>query len=209
MAKATAAKKLAVVTDVNALTWDQVASACETYYPGIGRQVVDQIREWNSTLFDDALPPAPIVLARSSSVHKHWAPALPADAQSRMYEPAIIDTRQHGNVRPLVGVSRANLLRGMVQRHLQMQGKNCAYGGVSWCQAIMEVHRLLTGKRIWASPQTRRVIEEIVGDSNMPRRRAIVEQAEGPKGEKSLPIGAIQAWPIGLIDLCDITPSVT
>lgn len=185
-------------------TWQEVIAAAGLYWGPIGRKAAEQVRDYAVKLFDGQVKPAALIFGRPSKIHDQWAPLLEVAAQMRMHEPSIADMRGHGDVKPLVRISRAQLLRGTLGRYLTTNGLNASPGSLDWCRAAMSATERLTGKRVWMSPQTERQVAE--NEGGFVRRRIVVEQQQGPKGETSVTWTEILAWPSKTIPgLGDIT----
>lgn len=205
---AKSATKLKPALDANdyedAPTWSQVIEGAKLYWGPIGGAAAEQVRDYAVKLFDGQVRPAPLIFGRPSKIHDQWAPLLEVAAQMRMHEPSIADMRGHGDVKPLVRISRAQLLRGTLGRYLTTNGLNASPGSLDWCRAAMSATERLTGKRVWMSPQTERQVAE--NEGGFVRRRIVVEQQQGPKGETSVTWTEILAWPSKTIPgLGDIT----
>lgn len=177
--------------------WSAVVAGAELYWGSLGRAAAEQIRDYALKLFDGEVKPAPIILGRPSRVHGQWAPL--AQNQMRMHEAAIADTRAHSDIQPIKSISRAQLLRGVLVRHLVTCGKNPAPGSADWCSAAMAATLKLTGRKVWMAPQVERKVEVFEGESNYPRKRLVVEQARGPNGEQSLSWSDILSWPQNVV----------
>src|SRR5262245_37482194 len=178
----------------------KVRLSAETYWPQLGGRAVDQVIQWNITLFDRKVRPAPLVLSRMSSVHGHWFPLLDGAASQRTGTegPLVAQARGYKPPNPVMSVSRSDLLRGMMFRLRDQDGlgrldPNCA----AWCALVMQLHHRLTGEVIWASPAVETTVPsgELGGGVFRPARKAWV-QADCPDTRApSLPPLAIAGWP--------------
>ncbi|MGE0052936.1 MAG: hypothetical protein AB7S74_01895 [Hyphomicrobium sp.] len=186
---------------MNDLTWRQVRDAAEVYWPGIGGAAVDQMIEWNETLFDGKLAPAPVVLSRMSSVNDHWFPLIDYGSSHRLgYEMSVGSDTRSEPPRRLMSIRKGSLLRGMMLRYLEDQKLSHAPGGADWCALVVDIHKKLTGKRIWAAPKIERYETPQFGP-----RRIVHEQAPDPlTGRPSISPSAVRNWPTESIDLGDI-----
>jgi hypothetical protein len=73
----------------------------------------------------------------------------------------------------------------------------------AWCTLVMDLHRRLTGERIWASPE-REVREPAVQLGKgvfRPESKRLAQDVDPETGTPSLPRADIAAWPNGRIDL--------
>lgn len=193
----------------DALTWDQVIEGAALYWGPIGRTSAEQLAEWGRTLFGGELPPAPLVLGRPSCVHGHWFPNLQTDLSQRSgfeHKPAF----NYAPPRKLDRIRRSDLLRGCMARFLNLKGLDPTPGRAPWNDLVMRLHMELTGKTIWVSERTERYARELdpnaPADSSMTRLVKVVDHPLCPKtGSTPLKHERNLSWPVGSIDLGDIT----
>jgi hypothetical protein len=190
------------------LTWDTVRLAAEAYWPQLGARVVDQIREWNAALFDNAIRPAPIVLGRPTSLCGHWFPTLAAACDPRLgFEGNLVTTHGYQAPRPVMAVQRGELLRAMCDRiETQNSRPPLKRNSEAWCRLVMETHRRLTGRRIWCAAE-REIIEpreDLGGGEFRPETRRRGQDPDPETGEPSLSRATIAGWPGTVIDLGSI-----
>jgi hypothetical protein len=212
MARTSAARRVApvITEEPERLTYDAMKAAAEVYWPGLGGKVADQWREWNRELFDGKLRPAPIVLSRMSSIHGHWFPLLDRSADQRIGTevPLITQVRAYSPPTRIDWVKRADLLRGMMFRLCTQDGQ-AAYqtGSKEMCEIVMDLHRRLTGQRIWCSPgrQDTTPQQDLGKGLYRPAATRICQDTDPETGAESLPRAKIASWPESVMDLGRIT----
>jgi hypothetical protein len=211
MARTATARRLTPVMnqEPEGLTFGAMKAAAEIYWPGLGGKVADQWKEWNRDLFDGKLRPAPMVLSRMSSVHGHWFPLLDRADQRVAYESQFANTP--GFYMPpdrILFVRRDTLLRGMMHQLRRQDGLPLLKGNSrEWCDLVMELHRRLTGERIFCAPENEitEPRKELAGGQYEPAQTILVQDADPETGAPSLPRDKIVGWPGTVMDLGRIT----
>jgi len=149
------------------------------------------------------------VLSRMSSVHGHWFPLLDR-ADQRTGTEGHLRTGSTFYMPPhrIAFVKRADLLRGMMHR-LHAQDRLAPWLGNSkeWCELVMELHRRLTGERIWCAPEYEETTprQDLGEGLYRPAETLICQDADPETGAESLPRDKIVGWPGTVIDLGRIT----
>jgi hypothetical protein len=184
-------------------------AAAEVYYPGLGARVCDQMREWNKDLFDGALRPAPIVLARMSNIEGHWFPLIDrADQRVGTEGHLIAQVRDYTPPNRIAFVKRSDLLRGMIHR-LRTQDGLAPWRGNSpeWCALVMQLHLRLTGKRIWCAPEYEETTprQDLGKGLYRPAETFVCQDNDPDTGAESLPRDKIAGWPGTVVELGRIT----
>ena len=95
-------------------------------------------------------------------------------------------------------------------RFLHLKGHDQTPGRAPWNDLVMRLHMELTGKTIWVSERTERYVRELdpnaPADSSMTRLVKVVDHPPCPKtGSTPLKHERNLSWPVGSIDLGDIT----
>jgi hypothetical protein len=196
------------------LTWQQVRDGAELYWSDLGGRVVDQLIEWNRTLFEGAVRPMPIVLSRMSSVHGHWFCTLSPDTDQRkgFEQQLVTQMRVYNPPRAITSVRKVDLLRQLIRQLYIQDGKPPPNANSQErCDLIMRLHLALTGQRIFASPvYVEEVPQRHLGKGLYKPAETHTYQNNCPDtGVESLPLEQIKVWPHGLIDLGTITRGVT
>jgi hypothetical protein len=203
---ATARRPAPVVSDEpEGLSFGAMKAAAEVYWPGLGGKVADQFREYNRDLFDNKVRPAPMVISRMSSAHGHWFPLLDrANQRIGTEEHLRIGATYYAPPDRITFVRRGDLLRGMMHR-LRAQDRLAPWLGDSkeWCELVMELHRRLTGERIWCAPPYIETtpIEQLGGGLYRPAERHVYQNNCPETGAESLAKDKISGWPGTVIDL--------
>jgi hypothetical protein len=208
MARTSTARQQAPVTseEPEPLSFEAMRAAAEVYWPGLGGKVADQWREWNRDLFDGALRPAPLVLSRMGAALGHWFPTLDPSADQRLgfEEKLLVQSIGYMPPRRITSVRRADLLRGMMARLRTQDGlpplKSNSDEG---CALLMELHRRLTGERVWMAPEReeKTLQEDLGGGLYKPSEVFVVQDDDPETGAPSLSRDKIRGWPGTLMDL--------
>jgi hypothetical protein len=77
----------------------------------------------------------------------------------------------------------------MTHQYLLERGESPKHEDAPWCREIMRLHRAISGKVIWAAPET--VAKRVVNG----KRKSVRVQPACPQGAPSLSRDAIGRWP--------------
>jgi hypothetical protein len=139
-----------------------------------------------------------------SSVLGHWFPLLDRADQRIGTEGRLVT---HGFYQPpdrIMFVKRADLLRGMMHR-LRTQDGLAPFNGNSteWCELVMELHRRVTGERIWCSPVYEKTTprQDLGKGLYRPEETFTCQDNDPETGAESMPRDKIAGWPGTVMDL--------
>jgi hypothetical protein len=140
----------------------------------------------------------------------HWFPTLDPSADQRIGFEGKLVMESIGYIPPrrITSVQRADLLRGMMARLRTQDGlPPIKSNTVEGCALIMELHRRLTGERVWMAPEREeRTLEEHLGGGLIKPAETFIVQDDDPEtGAPSLPRDKIRGWPGTMMDLGRIT----
>jgi hypothetical protein len=198
-----------VIEEPEGLTFGAMKAAAEVYWPGLGGKVADEWREYNRDLFDNKVRPAAMVLSRMSSVNGHWFPLLDrADQRIGTEGHMVMHAGFYAPPDRVLFVRRADLLRGMMHQLRRQDGLPLLKGNSrEWCDLVMELHRRLTGQRIWCAPENEiaEPRKQLAGGLYEPEQTILVQDADPETGAPSLPRDKIVGWPGTVMDLGRLT----
>jgi hypothetical protein len=146
-----------------------------------GIKVVERWCEYNTTYFNGALRPVPLVITHTQPFGKRLA-FCSYNPNSTGRTITLNVPKQHNSLL----ADNDTLLHEMVHQLLFERGENAAHDGQPWRREIMRLTRQITGREIWA------------GRSVTVRRDKRVVRINAPHPETkepSLPQAAIAQWP--------------
>jgi hypothetical protein len=116
--------------------------------------------------------------------------------------------RSYSPPRAIASVRRVDMLRQMMRQLYVQDGKPMPlHNSKEYCELIMDLHRRLTGQRIWASPVYTETTpkKDLGGGLYSPAETDQFQDNDPETGAESLPLAQIKVWPHGLIELGNIT----
>jgi hypothetical protein len=146
--------------------------------------VADAWQEFNRLYFGGRLKPLPIFLTPSTPYGHCIGWTCGGGPVTHI---ALADPRK-GNV---LVADRGVLLHEMIHQFLHESGEYARHDGGPWCREVMRLHRLLTGKDVWAGKYT--VTKKRLPDGGRVSVRGNV--ARPGDGEASLTQKVISRWP--------------
>jgi hypothetical protein len=135
----------------------------------------------------------------------HFFPTLDRADQRMGFEGQIAtQVRFYTLPRAIQCVRRDTLLRTMIHQLRRQDGLTPFLGNSQeWCDLIMDLHKRLTGERIWAAPE----YEETTPQPGLgkglfrPAETTICQDTDPETGKPSLPRDKIVGWPGTVMDL--------
>jgi hypothetical protein len=174
------------------ITFAQMKAFLRTGWGALGERVAETWLRLNRKHFKGKLQPIPIVLT-AVSPYGHWCgltTSSPHVRRAHLIE--LTWPRLYQTLRADAGV----LLHEMVHQHLTECGANPKHEAQAWCDEVMRLHFDITGKMIWAAPET---VGKEKGDDG--KRKSIRKQAPDPiTGEAGLTRSEIAGWPHSVLD---------
>lgn len=155
----------------------------------LGLRVAAQWQAYNERHFASGLQPIPILLV-STSPYGHWLGCTYcAHLQRRAH---LIQLTYPAQGKVLIA-DKGVLLHEMIHQKLAEDGQTPKHEAQPWCDEIMRIHHELTGKRIWATPET---VGKLPLDKATGKRKSIRQQMQDPAtGKPSLDRMEIATWP--------------
>jgi hypothetical protein len=176
-----------------AITFADMKTFLSIGWGELGERVADAWRELNKRHFKNALEPLPIILVNTSPYGRWMGCTYCNLKKSRAHLIQLAVARQKSFLRADRGV----LLHEMLHQHLTEQGHSPKHEHAPWCDGIMQLHFDLTGKRIFAAPETVTKSKDL--DPRTGKRKSIRVPRRHPiTGITSLDRMAIATWPHSL-----------
>jgi hypothetical protein len=159
----------------------------------LGETVADSWRDLNKKHFKNALEPLPIVIVNTSP-YGRWLGCTYCNVRKRrahLIQLAVPRQKQ------VLLADRGTLLHEMLHQQLTEAGDSPAHAHAPWCEGIMRLHFDITGKRIYAAPETvtkTKALDPITG-----KRKSIrVARKHPDTGLPSIDRLSIATWPHSL-----------
>ena len=155
---------------------------------GRGIAVADAWRALNKKHFRNKLEPLPIILVNTSPFGR-WLGCTYCNTHARRAH--LIQLTVPSQHDTLVA-DRGTLLHEMIHQSLTETGRSPKHEHQPWCEEIMRLHFAITGKPIWAAPQT---IAKRRDPVTRARRSVRLQTADPTTGAASLGREQIATWP--------------
>lgn len=164
----------------------------------LGETVADSWRQLNKAHFKNALEPLPIILVNTSP-YGRWLGCTYCNLKRKRAHliQLTMPRHRHDAIHYDLVADRGVLLHEMIHQSLTETGRSPKHEHEPWCEEIMRLHFKLTGKHIFAAPETVTKTKDI--DPATGKKKSIRVPRRHPEtGKPSIDRMSVATWPHSL-----------